>query len=63
MFNDDADNANPIFTDLMRLQFFDNVLLGTVVFGPRAEPPELTTLLEQAATQQRAQYQAYGANQ
>jgi len=62
LFGDATDDPYPIFTDLMRFQFFDNVLLGTVVFGPRAEPPGLTALLEQVATQQRTQYHAYGAN-
>lgn len=60
-FGDDSEDANILFTDLMRLQFFDNVLFGTVVFGPRAEPPALTTLLEELATQQHAQYRAHGA--
>lgn len=59
---DDASEGNPIFTDLMRLQFLDNVLLGTVVFGPRSEPPELTAMLEELATQQYAHYRAHGAN-
>lgn len=61
VFDDAADGAEPIFADLMRLQFFDDVLLGTVVFGPRAEPPELTAMLEKFATQQREQYRAHGA--
>jgi hypothetical protein len=59
---DDASEADPIFSDLMRLQFLDNVLLGTVVFGPRSKPPELTALLEEFATQQYSNYRAHGAN-
>jgi hypothetical protein len=61
VFGDPANNGDPLFTDLLRLQFFDNVLLGTVVFGPRTEPPELTALLEQFATQQHEHYRAHGA--
>jgi hypothetical protein len=61
MFND-ASEADSIFTDLMRLQFLDNVLLGTVVFGPRSKPPELTAMLEELATHQYANYRAHGAN-
>lgn len=59
VFGDPANNGEPLLTDFLRLQFFDNVLLGTVVFGPRTEPPELTALLEQFATQQHEHYRAH----
>lgn len=59
MFGDDSEDTEIIFTDLMRIQLFDNVLLGTVVFGPRSESPELTAMLEAFATQQHAQYRAH----
>lgn len=59
---DDASEADPILTDLMRLQFLDNVLLATVVFGPQSEPPELSDMLEEFATQQYAHYRAHGDN-
>lgn len=58
-YSDDADDTVIRFTDRMRIQFFDNVLLGTVVFGPRQEPPALATMLEAFTTQQHAQYRAH----
>lgn len=58
----DSKDLVPLFTDLMRLQFFDNVALGTVVFGPRTEPPGLTAMLDQIATHQRVHYRVHGAN-
>jgi hypothetical protein len=61
MFGDGSDDTVIRFTDRMRIQFFDNVLLGTVVFGPRQEPPELATMLEAFTTQQHAQYRAHRA--
>ena len=60
-YGDDSDATVIRFTDRMRIQFFDNVLLGTVVFGPRQEPPELATMLEAFTTQQHAQYCAHKA--
>ncbi|MDB2287012.1 hypothetical protein PM038_17475 [Halorubrum ezzemoulense] len=60
-YGDDSDATVIRYTDRMRIQFFDNVLLGTIVFGPRQEPPELATMLEAFTTQQHAQYRAHTA--
>ena len=60
-YGDDSDATVIRFTDRMRIQFFDNVLFGTVVFGPRQEPPELATMLETFTTQQHSQYRAHRA--
>lgn len=53
-------DPRPIFADLMRHQYFGNVLLSTLVFGPRSTPPALEAMLDEYARYQRIQYWAHG---
>lgn len=55
-----TDGDSPLFADLMRHQFFENVLLSTVVFGPRDDPPALEAMLDEYASHQRIQYRTHG---
>lgn len=56
-----TDAAQPIFTDRMRHQFFGNVVLGTIAFGPTDTDPPINSLLDQYATMQRIRYETHRA--
>jgi hypothetical protein len=53
--------TQPIFTDRMRHQFFGNVVLGTIAFGPTDTEPPIDELLAEYATKQRIRYETHGA--
>lgn len=55
--------AGHIFTDLMHLQFFGNVVLATLAFGPTDTGPPVDSLVDQYATVQRTRYDNHGATQ
>lgn len=55
--------AGHIFTDLMRLQFFGNVVLATLAFGPVDTGPSVESLVDEYATLQRTRYDNHGARQ
>jgi hypothetical protein len=55
--------AGHIFTDLMHLQFFGNVVLATLAFGPTDTGPSVDSLVDQYATVQHTRYDNHGATQ
>ena len=48
-----------IYTERLRLQFFENTLIGTIVFGPTGSSPSVESLLDQYAEIQRSRYRSY----
>jgi hypothetical protein len=61
-FNDEHAPVH-MFSDLMRLQYCGNVLLGTIAFGPHETQPDITSLVTQYATLQREQYHSQKESQ
>jgi len=49
----------PLYTERLRLQFFEEVLIGTIVFGPVGSSPSVDSLLEQYAGVQRGRYESH----
>lgn len=62
LFSDLNDGEEHIYTDYMRQQFFGNVVLGTIVFGPTDTDPSIESLLTEFATMQRNRYKTHGTS-
>ena len=56
VWGDTESERKPIYTDRLRLQFFENVLLGTIVFGPTDSSPTVESLHEQYTNLQHSRY-------
>jgi len=55
------DTPRHIYTDIMRQQYVENAVLGTIAFGPTDTGPPIDSLLDQYATLQRSRYETYRA--
>jgi hypothetical protein len=55
------DTTTHVYTDIMRHQYVENAVLGTVVFGPTNVNTSVDSLLDTYATLQRIRYETHGA--